>query len=100
MPTDSAIEDAGDVTWAAGMVRALRPARLWLVVEATWKLADNAALIAQIGDVESIVVVGASRTSSPASIWRLPKPIALLDGQPATRGAWMALLIDKLTESE
>jgi hypothetical protein len=99
VPTDDLTEDASSVTWAARMVEALRPNRLWLVVEAAWKPADNMALMAQIGTVEALVVVGTARTTSPASVWQLPKPIAMLDVQFATRGAWMALLIDKLTGS-
>ena len=99
IPTDDVTEDASSVTWAARMVAALDPSRLWLVVDAAWKSADTMALMAQIGPVEALVVVGAARTTSPASVWQLPKPIAMLDVQFATRGAWMALLIDKLTRS-
>jgi hypothetical protein len=99
VPTDDVTEDASSIGWATRMVSALRPNRLWLVVDAAWRPADNVALITQIGAVEALVVIGAARTTSPASVWQLPKPIAMLDVQHATRGVWTALLIDKLTES-
>jgi hypothetical protein len=95
--TDATTDDAADAGWATGIINALRPARLWLVVEATWKPADTTALITQVGPVDAVAVIGAARTTSPASIWQLPTPVAMLDGQFATRGAWTALLIDKLT---
>ena len=39
-------------------------------------MTDTTVLIAQIGPVDAVAVVGAARTTSPASIWALPTPIA------------------------
>jgi hypothetical protein len=98
--TDSQSDDAGDHSWATAIIGALEPQLVWLVIDASSKPADCAALIDQIGEVDGLVLTGAARSTSPASVWQLHKPVAMLDGHVATRGAWTALLIDKLTESE
>jgi hypothetical protein len=65
-------------------------------VDATRKSADTAALAAELGTPSALVVAGAARTASPASVWELGVPVALLDGRPASRSAWAVLILDKL----
>jgi len=92
-PGDALTEDH----WVAGIVGAVSADQCWLVVDATRKPADTRALIAEIGEPHALVVADAARTASPASMWELDIPVAMIDGRPATRGAWAVLLIDKLT---
>ncbi len=99
LETDPQTDDALDVAAATDLFRELRPAQRWMVVEASWKTSDINAFIDSAATVDAIAVVGAARTMSPASVWALRAPIALVDGQIASRGAWAALLIDKLNGS-
>lgn len=89
-----------DLSWAASLVSALGPDHLVVVVDATSKPADARSMLAAFGRVTALAVVGAARTASPASLWDLGVGVMSLDGRPATRGAWAALLIDRLTELE
>lgn len=101
LATDCTGDEGGDDTaWVAGLVNAVTPDRLWLVVDAGHKPADARALVHRIGRVDALVVCGAARTASPASVWELDVPIALVDGRPSGRGAWAVLLIDKLAALE
>ena len=93
-------EGSDDTAWVAGLVSAVAPDRLWVVVDAGHKPADARALVHRIGRVDALVVCGAARTASPASVWELDVPIALVDGRPSGRGAWAVLLIDKLAALE
>jgi hypothetical protein len=86
-------------TTAASIIRALGPDAFWLHVDATRKASDTAALVRELGAPTALVVTGASRTASPASVWDLNVPVALLDGRPATASAWAVLLLDKLAEA-
>lgn len=89
-----------DLCWAASLVSALGPDHLVVVVDATSKPTDARSMLAAFGPVSALAVVGAARTASPASLWDLGVGVMSLDGRPATRGAWAALLIDRLTELE
>jgi len=82
--------------WAAGIVAALAPDQLWLVVDATQKPTDSYALLSGTVGFDALIITGAARTTSPASVWQLHTPIAMLEGRPATAGSWAVLLIDKL----
>lgn len=93
-------EEPGAERWAGDLVRALAPEALWVVVDATRKPSDTRALLRDIGTPTALVVTAAERTASPASVWELGAPTVLLDGRPATRGTWAALLIDKLAALE
>jgi hypothetical protein len=86
-------------TTAAANIRALGPDAFWLHVDATRKASDTAALVRELGNPTALVVTGAARTASPASVWELNVPVALLDGRPATASAWAVLLLDKLAEA-
>ena len=97
--TDELVDiDELDDDWAAQMVRALAPDALWLAADAARKPADLRAAAGALGRVDALAVFGAARTTSPASVWELGVPVALLDGRRASRGTWTALLIDKLDE--
>ncbi|MCU1656423.1 MAG: hypothetical protein JWO57_1079, partial [Pseudonocardiales bacterium] len=84
--------------WAGAVVRAMAPEALWALVDATRKPSDTRAGLRAIGRPDALIVSGAARTASPASVWELDAPVAILDGRPATRGAWAVLLLDKLAE--
>ena len=90
---DDGLEDDG---WVAGIVSALAPERLWVVLDAGRKPVDCQALLARVGRADAVVLAGAARTASPASAWELGVPFAMVDGRHATRGAWAVLLIDRL----
>jgi hypothetical protein len=95
--TDEAFDGtypAHDVS--AEIVSALAPDLVWLAVDARQKPGDVRARAAGIGTVSAIALSGAARTSSPASVWELDLPVALIDGRWASRGMWLALLLDKL----
>jgi len=55
--------------------------------------------LSRLGPLDGLAVFGLARTTSPATVWDLDLPVALLDGRPATRGAWAALLFDVLRPS-
>ena len=52
--------------------------------------------LAVLGEVTALAVVAVARSSSPASLWELDLPICSIDGTVATRGAWAAMLIDRV----
>lgn len=95
-------EDDDDVScrenWAAGVVSALAPEQVWALVDATRKPSDTRAALRRIGRTDALIVSGTSRTASPASVWALDTPTAMLDGRPATRVAWAVTLLDKLAD--
>jgi hypothetical protein len=91
---------ASDDAWLRDTVRAVNADQLFLIADATRKPADTRSLIHVVGRADALIVVGAARTTSPASVWELDVPIALLDGRASSRGAWVALLVDKLTALE
>jgi hypothetical protein len=98
LATDDPDGDAGQDPWAAAMLQALAPDASWVLVDATRKSSDTRAALRAIGTPDALVVTGAARTASPATVWHLGAPVALLDGRPATPGAWAILLLDKLAE--
>jgi hypothetical protein len=84
---------------AATIIAALSPDACWLHVDATRKPADTARQLAELGTPTALVVTGAARTASPASVWELDVPVALLDGRPASASAWAVLMLEKLAEA-
>ena len=90
--TDNPEADHGEI------VRALAPDAFWAHVDATRKPADTAMALARLGTPTALVITGAQRTASPATVWELGVPAALLDHRPATPSAWAVLLLDKLAE--
>jgi hypothetical protein len=82
--------------WAPQLLAALAPTAVWAVVDAGRKVEDLRAELAPLGLIDALVVVGAARTATPGTVWDLEIPIAIVDGRPATPGAWAGLLFDAL----
>ena len=82
--------------WAPQLVAALQPDAVWGAVDAGRKVEDLRAELALLGPIDALIVSGAARTASPATVWDLDIPIAIVDGRPATAGAWAGLLFDAL----
>jgi hypothetical protein len=78
--------------WAAEMLAALRPTAVWAVVDARWKTEDTRVELDRLGRVDALVVHSAQLSASPASVWDLDLPLALLDDRAASTFAWTGLL--------
>ncbi|MGI8664635.1 MAG: hypothetical protein ACR2N4_01140 [Jatrophihabitans sp.] len=89
--TDATTSDPGD-PWARELLGALRPTAAWAVVDARWKTEDARVYLERIGGADALVVHAAELSTSPASVWDLDLPLALLDGRAATTFAWAGLL--------
>ncbi len=90
--TDSATAEPED-PWAAELLAALCPTAAWAVVDARWKTEDSVAFLAGLPGIDALVVQGAQLSTSPASVWDLDLPLALLDGRTPTTFAWTGLLL-------
>lgn len=91
-----AIEGDPDDTWAAQVLAALEPDTALLTVDASRKPEDERDRLARLditSSIDALAVHSARLTSSPASVWDLGLPVALLDGRPATAFAWSSLLL-------
>jgi hypothetical protein len=86
-----------DAPWVRDICDALGATAVWAVVDATRKTGDTSRHLAGLGDVEAIVVHGVADTGDPASVLGLDLPIVSLDGRPATRRGWAALICERLT---
>lgn len=95
LATDGADANPHD-PWVVDTLAALRPSTVWAVLDARWKIEDCRALLGRLGRVDGIVVHSAQLSGSPASVWDLDVPVALLDGRPATTFAWAGLLLSRL----
>jgi hypothetical protein len=93
--TDSIEAEPAD-PWAAEVLQALQPTASWLIVDATVKPEDNRARLARIAPVDALAVHSAQLSTSPATVWDLGLPVALLDGRPASTFAWAGLLFGAL----
>jgi hypothetical protein len=95
-----ALDQTASAGWgdhaARAIVDRLEPDAVWGVADARWRPSDVRALLQQLPRTDALAVVHADRTVSPAALWELNLPVALLDGRPATRTAWTALLLDRL----
>lgn len=96
VPTDTVDGAAG----AERMLAATAPDAVWLVVDATSKPADARRMLRNRDRVDALVVTGATDTASPATVWELDTPIALLDSSFATPARWVSLLLDTLADQE
>jgi len=88
--------DGAGAGWAREVLDALRPSAVWAVVDATRKPADTARHLAGLGRVDALAVHGAAVTADPGTVLGLDRPVAYLDGRPATVQAWAALLCARL----
>ncbi|WP_127783038.1 hypothetical protein [Rhodococcus sp. X156] len=81
----------GEDPWGPAMLQALHPTVVWAVVDATSKTEDTRARLRPLG-VDALCVHSSRRSTSPATVWDLDLPVALLDGRPADATAWAGLL--------
>jgi hypothetical protein len=86
----------GEFSWCAQVIAALSATAVWAVVDASRKTTDVRSELDRLGALDALAVFGVAKTSSPATVWDLEVPIALLDGRRATPGAWSALMFDVL----
>jgi hypothetical protein len=93
--TDSFEADPND-RWPAEILQAVHPTAAWLIVDATGKSEDDNARLAKLGRIDAIAVHSAQLSSSPATVWDLGLPVAMLDGRPASTFAWAGLLFAAL----
>lgn len=96
--TDAGEPDLHD-PWPREMLRALRPTAVWAVVDASRKTEDARAQLDRLGTVDALAVHSAQLSTSPATVWDLDLPIALLDGRVADTCAWAGLLLGLLRDS-
>ncbi|HTZ44218.1 MAG TPA: hypothetical protein VMB79_10170 [Jatrophihabitans sp.] len=82
-----------DDPWPAELVTAFAPASVWAVVDARWKSDDSHAHLARLPRAEALVVHSAELSASPATVWELELPIALLDDRRPTDFVWLGMLI-------
>jgi hypothetical protein len=94
--TDAAESDPDD-PWAAEILHALQPKAAWLMVDATRKPEDNQAEVERLGWIDAVAVYSTQLSASPATVWDLGLPVALLDGRPASTFTWAGLLFGALT---
>ncbi len=97
-PSLVAIEAALDESsWAASIVEAVRPAAVWVVVDASRKTSDVAHHLQGLRRVDAIALRSTLSSGDPASALSLRLPVALLDGRPPTPYAWAAMLCERLS---
>jgi hypothetical protein len=93
-----AIEAALDEsTWAASIVEAVRPAAVWVVIDASRKTSDLAHHLQGLRRVDALALRSTLSSGDPASALSLRLPIALLDGRTPTPYAWAAMLCERLS---
>jgi hypothetical protein len=96
--TDASTPDPDD-PWATELLEAMQPDAVWAVVDARTKTEDIRAQLDRYGPVDAIVVHSAQASASPASVWDLDLPVALIDGRPASTFVWAGLLFRLLRPS-
>ena len=93
-----AVEAALDEsTWAASIVEAIRPAAVWVVIDASRKTSDVAHHLQGLRRVDALALRSTLSSGDPASALSLRLPIALLDGRTPTPYAWAAMLCERLS---
>ncbi|MCC2307248.1 hypothetical protein [Cellulomonas chengniuliangii] len=91
--------DAASRAEAAELLEAFSPDQVCGVVDAHSKLRDCARWLAETGArrrVDVLAVRGVFETTQPGTVLDLGVPVAWIDGLPATRVAWAAVLSDRL----
>jgi hypothetical protein len=78
------------------LLDALVPTAVWGVASATHKSEDVAAWADELGGLDALAVVDATRSTSPGSLLELGIPVASLDGRTATPALWAAVLVGQL----
>jgi hypothetical protein len=93
-----AVEAALDESaWAASIVEAIRPAAVWVVVDASRKSSDVAHHLQGLRRVDALALRSTLSSGDPASALSLRLPVALLDGRTPTPYAWAAMLCERLS---
>lgn len=86
-------DDGPEDRWAADLLDALRPDRAWVVIDARWKSEDCHGLLDRLPSLDGLVVQAAELSTSPASVWDLDLPVALLDDRRPSTFVWLTLLM-------
>lgn len=95
-----ATDAPGGATAANDVIRALDADAVWLAVDATRKTEDTARWADAIDSATAVIALSAERSLTPATLWSLGLPTALLDGRVASRSAWAVLLLSKLSDTD
>ncbi len=82
------------------VIAALEPDAVWAVVDATRKPADTGRMLDRLGPVDALIATHAGETTSPATVWGLDAPVAMLDGAPATPESWAITVLTAVTAAE
>lgn len=90
---DGAGADDTAHAWANDLLAALRPDQSWAVIDARWKPEDCHGVLQRLLPVQALVVHGAELSASPASVWDLELPLALLDDRRPSTFVWLSLLL-------
>jgi hypothetical protein len=85
--------------WSHDVLEALEPDAVWAVVSATSKTHDAAVWVDRLPSCDALLVTDVEASADPASVLELGPPVAALDGQPATAGAWASLIVERLLEA-
>ncbi|PZR54143.1 hypothetical protein DNL40_04195 [Xylanimonas oleitrophica] len=86
---------AREHTEAVALLRAAHARQVWAAVDAHESLTDTRAWLDELGGartVDALALRGALTAVRPAAALALPVPVGWIDGVPATRVAWAALL--------
>lgn len=91
--------DAHDRSVAATVLGRIRADQVWAVVDARTKPADAAAWVGAVGaerPADALAVQGLLDTAAPGTVLELDRPVAWVDGLPASRLVWAAALGQEL----
>ena len=102
-PTVVVVATGSGPVWGdspAAVIAALQPDAVWAIVDATSKPADTRRALGSLGSPDALIVTNADRTTSPATVWELGIPIAMLGDRPSSGPAWAVLLLEALAELE
>jgi hypothetical protein len=93
--------ERADQLRAADLLEALRPDQAWAVVDARSKHRDCERWLATVGGArgfDALAVTGIFATAEPGTVLDLGVPVGWIDGLPATRVTWAAVLSGHLGE--
>jgi hypothetical protein len=85
--------------WTREILAALEPDAIWAVVSATSKTHDASAWIERLPACHAVMVTDVMASADPASVLEIGRPVATLDGAPATPGAWASVIVEHLLEA-
>ena len=91
---EAALDESG---WAGSIVEAIRPAAVWVVVDASRKTSDVAHHLQGLRRVDALALRSTLSSGDPASPLSLRVPVAMLDGRTPTPYAWAAMLCERLS---